>query len=159
MANNDSKFDNWHQITSAELEEFEADIQTRLDSFQNRVINKEKYHEEDTRVTVPVNPVWIHLGSSMAAARGYSGEDFYSDTKCSGCGTCEKVCLSKKIRMVDQKPEWQKKSPCYLCYACINYCPVQAIQIKSKKYMKMYTEKNGRYHHPEATANDISAQK
>ncbi|HYF81565.1 MAG TPA: EFR1 family ferrodoxin [Clostridia bacterium] len=159
MANNDSKFDNWHQITDAELAELEADVQTRLDSFQKRIIEKEKYQEKDTRITVPVNPVWVHLGSSMADARGYSGEDFYADTKCSGCGVCEKVCLSQKIRMVDEKPEWQKKSPCFLCYACINYCPVQSIQIKSKKYMKIYTEKNGRYHHPEATVNDISGQK
>ncbi|MHB1394289.1 MAG: EFR1 family ferrodoxin [Clostridia bacterium] len=54
---------------------------------------------------------------------------------------------------------WKKKAPCFLCYACINYCPMQSIQIKSKKYMKIYTEKNGRYHHPDATVDDISAQK
>lgn len=159
MANNDSKFDNWHQITDAELAAFEADVQTRLDSFQNRIINKEKYQEKDTQITVPVNPLWVHLGSSMADVRGYSSEDFYADAKCSGCGVCEEVCLSRKIRMVDEKPEWQKESPCFLCYACINYCPVQSIQIKSKKYMKFYTDKNGRFHHPEATVNDIAGQK
>lgn len=159
MANNDSKFDNWRQITNAELEVLEADVQAKLDLFQKRIIDREKYQEEDTQITVPINPIFVHLGSSMAGIRGYSGEDFYADIKCSGCGTCESVCLSRKIKMVDQKPVWLKQSPCFLCYACINFCPVQSIQIKSKKYMKIYTEKNGRYHHPQATVADMIRQK
>lgn len=39
------------------------------------------------------------------------------------------------------------------------YYPVQSVQIKSKIGMKSYTEENGRYSHPYATANDIARQK
>ena len=55
--------------------------------------------------------------------------------------------------MINKKPVWQKKVKCFYCYACINYCPKQSVQIKS------FTEKNGRYPHPYATANDIAGQK
>ena len=46
-----------------------------------------------------------------------------------------------------------------MCYACLNYCPQSAIQIKSKIYMKSYTVANGRYPHPFATVADIAGQK
>ena len=32
-------------------------------------------------------------------------------------------------------------------------------QIKSNKMMKFYTENNGRYSHPYATANDVAEEK
>jgi len=43
------------------------------------------------------------------------------------CGTCEKVCLSKKIKMINKKPVWQKNVKCFYCYACINYCSMQSV--------------------------------
>jgi ferredoxin len=84
---------------------------------------------------------------------------FFADSKCVGCGTCEKVCLSNKIKMVDKKPVWKKNVKCYMCYACLNFCPEQSVQIKSKWYMKSYTGEKGRYLHPYATARDIARQK
>lgn len=36
---------------------------------------------------------------------------------------------------------------------------IKSIQIKSKWYLKSYTEQNGRYHHAAITAKDIAAQK
>jgi ferredoxin len=43
---------------------------------------------------------------------------FYTDTKCNGCGICERVCLSKKIKMTDNKPIWQKNP--LLCVFCLS---------------------------------------
>lgn len=63
------------------------------------------------------------------------------------------------LTMINKKPVWQKNVKCYLCYTCLNYCPEQAVQIKSKIYMKSYTDKNGRYPHPFATIKDITGQK
>ena len=40
--------------------------------------------------------------------------------------------------------------PLLLCLS--QYYPVQSVQIKSKIGMKSYTEENGRYSHPYATA-------
>ena len=84
---------------------------------------------------------------------------YYTDTRCTGCGTCEYVCLSKKIKIVDKKPVWQKNIRCFNCDACLNYCPQKAVQIKSSPFLKFNTEQNGRYSHPYATAEDIATQK
>lgn len=84
---------------------------------------------------------------------------FYADSRCIGCGICEKVCLSKKIKMNDKKPIWQKKVLCYMCFACLNFCPEKSIQVEDIPGVKSYTKENGRYPHPYASVKDISAQK
>ena len=84
---------------------------------------------------------------------------FYTDNKCNGCGVCENVCQSKKIKIYNNKPEWNKKIACYGCFACINYCPNISIQIKSNFPVISYTTKNERYHHPEITVSEIENQK
>jgi len=159
MASNDPKFKGWHQTTKEELANFESKIQYKLNSFQEIILNKAKYREKDSDVTIPVNFVFEQLGSFLADISGDGGKYFYADARCSSCGICEKVCLSQKIKMIDKKPLWQKDRKCFLCYACINYCPVQSIQMRSGRFIKFYTNKNGRYSHPEITVNDIAGQK
>jgi Pyruvate/2-oxoacid:ferredoxin oxidoreductase delta subunit len=61
--------------------------------------------------------------------------------------------------MVDQRPTWQEQVKCHGCFACFNFCPEQSVQIKSKWYLKSYTDQNGRYHHPQIAAKDIAAQR
>lgn len=85
---------------------------------------------------------------------------FYADTNCSGCGMCGTVCLSGKI-LIDEagKPAWQKQVLCYMCFACVNFCPKQSVQIRTIWAVKSHTTENGRYGHPLATAALISSQK
>ncbi len=71
-----------------------------------------------------------------------STKKFYADDSCTGCGICEKVCNTKTIK-VDRKPQWGSK--CTQCLACINYCPVKAIQ-----YGKGTVNK-GRYTNPKVS--------
>lgn len=78
--------------------------------------------------------------------------DFILDDVCTGCGLCERVCTTSRIRMQEGKPQWVTDE-CNYCYACFNYCPAQAIAVKH------YTKKLGRYHHPEVNAEDIVKQK
>lgn len=159
MASNDPKFENWRPATRGKIAELEAEVQNRLNSFQRIITDRVKYQEKDSQISLPVNPLLEHLGSIMADIRGYSGEKFYTDSKCSSCGICERVCLSQRIKMVDGEPVWQKNTKCFLCYACINFCPSQSIQIKSSRLFKICTDKNKRYFHPEATVEDIFEQK
>jgi len=77
--------------------------------------------------------------------------DFILDDNCTGCGLCEKVCTTNRIKLREGKPQWTKDD-CNYCYACFNFCPAQAIGVKH------YTKKLGRYHHPDVTAADISGQ-
>ncbi len=126
-------------------------------------INREK--DTDYLVETLSNPVFSYLIENIVIFAMDISEDigvvnyFYHDNKCIGCGTCEKVCLTKKIKMVDQKPIWQKNVLCYMCFACVNFCPAQSIQIDYIPFIKSYTKENGRYPHPYATVNDIAGQK
>ena len=158
MASNDPKFDNWHQATEEEIADLESELQNNLDSIKTIIINKEESREKDTNVTVPM-PVFSLLSPVLPILNKIFNVDFYSDSNCVGCGTCEQVCLSGKIKMINGKPVWQKDIQCFFCHACLNYCPENAVQIKSTRLLKSYTTENERYLHPYATVDDIAGQK
>lgn len=46
---------------------------------------------------------------------------------CISCGLCETNCPAKVVKLVDGAPVWEKET-CYMCMACINYCPTVAIE-------------------------------
>ncbi|MBU4534311.1 MAG: EFR1 family ferrodoxin [Euryarchaeota archaeon] len=158
MASNDPKFEGWHPATAEEIAKLESEVQNKLNSIQEIVINKEKSREKDTNFTVPM-PVFSILSLLLPILNRLYNVEFYADAKCVGCGTCEKVCLSQKIKIINGKPVWQKDVQCFFCHACLNYCPEQAVQIKSTRLLKSYTDKNERYSHPYAIVDDIAGQK
>lgn len=43
---------------------------------------------------------------------------------------------------------------CVYCFACLHYCPMQAVQIRGRT-----TVGKGCYHHPQVSVADIAAQK
>jgi ferredoxin len=76
-------------------------------------------------------------------------KSFLTDEKCTGCGICKKICPAQNIKIVNGKPVWQHH--CEQCFACIQWCPEEAIQYGSG------TTKKKRYHHPEITIKDMLA--
>lgn len=66
--------------------------------------------------------------------------------KCTGCGTCSKVCPVSNIRIVDKKPEFQHR--CEMCFACDEWCPSGAIRHWSRA-------EGIKYHHPGTKATDM----
>ena len=48
------------------------------------------------------------------------------DLKCTGCGTCAKVCPLHNIKMVKDEPVWLGN--CTMCMACYHHCPGNHIQ-------------------------------
>ncbi len=147
--------------TEAEILKIESSVQERLDYIYKIIVNQETHQEKDTDYIVPVNYLMEKFVLSAMAISEYIGgvNYFYSDSKCTSCQTCEKVCLTGKIKIADKKPVWQKDVFCYMCYACVNLCPSESVQIKDIPCIKSYTKENGRYPHPYATANDILIQK
>ncbi|AXV40299.1 EFR1 family ferrodoxin [Methanobacterium sp. BAmetb5] len=158
MASNDPKFDDWHEATEEEIADLDVEVQNSLDLIQKIILNKEQSRKKDTTFTSDM-PAFSIISVFLPFLNRFYSVQFYSDSKCVSCGTCEKVCLSEKIKLINEEPLWQKEIPCFSCYACINYCPQQAIQIKSPRFLKTYTEVNGRYSHPYATVEDIARQK
>ena len=146
---------NWlNRITKDEIARLESVVQTRLDVIQNVIIAKEKVSEADT--SRPLTSV-LMAPADYASEHSNTQIHYYADSECTGCGICERVCLSRKIKMIHDKPEWQKDIKCYYCYACFNFCPGQSILIRN--FRNSYSEKKGRYFHPKITAEDIAGQK
>jgi len=164
MGMNDPKLKSFIVPTSKELKVIEMRVQKKLNVIQNIIINHDQHHDNTIGVTFSrfnllnyilerLVPFAVHHVATKVK------KYFYTDSKCTGCGVCEKVCLSRKITIVDDRPLWQNNIECYMCYSCLNYCPAQSIQIYSKFYMKSFTEEKGRYPHPYARVKDIVIQK
>ena len=76
---------------------------------------------------------------------------FSVDQTCNGCGICEQVCPVNNISISEGRPTWGSR--CEQCFACLQWCPKEAIQYKDK------TADVPRYHHPDIAVGDIIAQK
>jgi NAD-dependent dihydropyrimidine dehydrogenase PreA subunit len=158
--------------TKEVVSNLESQLQNKLDYIQKILMSQEKYREKDNppfkinelagSFAAFIMPLLSLFGEKLAENTNIS-INYYSDPTCKGCGICEKVCLSKKIKIADNKPVWQKSVKCFLCFSCFNYCPSQSIMISNSSSdadkIKRYTDKSRRYHHPEISANDISLQK
>ncbi|MFA6357285.1 MAG: EFR1 family ferrodoxin [Candidatus Omnitrophota bacterium] len=80
-----------------------------------------------------------------------SGKNFWVNEACIKCGLCAKVCPVNNVELVEGKPKWLDH--CQQCMACLQWCPVEAIQYKKN------TVGRKRYHHPAITVGDIMEQK
>jgi len=143
-------------LSEKEVMRLEEKLQTRLDEIQAIISNKQTSYERTGLLGFLLANTLLRFSTFMFQKTGYFGlqKAFYADDKCIGCGTCEKICLSNKIELVDNKPIWKENIDCTYCFACISYCPSIAIQVKGKR-----TTKKGRYHHPLIKAEDIAEQK
>jgi ferredoxin len=130
-----------------ELSEIAETVKTRKD---NRTVNQ--------KINL-FNGLLFRMLRLIMNVSGFfgSGNAFYVDEQCTQCGTCESVCLSKRITVKNAAPHFSKDTNCRLCLACVNYCPVGAIHNRRLRVSKI--NPGGQYHHPEITAKDIGQQK
>ena len=144
-----------NKISAEKVRALDAAVENRLDAIQRVIVNRVPDPKDDSPRQRPLLKRFLSVPLAFVEkSTGGSEIPYYADSSCTGCGTCEKACPSKKIRLVDGKPVWQKEVQCYFCYACFNFCPTQSILVGKK-----YTQKDGRYFHPEITAKDIAGQK
>ena len=169
MFNNDPKLKkkkngkiyDFHTPTDAEILQNGKYLSEKVEIIADRVLRKEDSHEKDYDYYVKYGFLLKHLvlfAMRLAEKRSLKSY-FYSDQKCNGCGICQKVCLSERISLVDSKPQWDNGKLCYMCYACLNFCPKQSVQINSKWYMKSYTTEQGRYLHSSVSISDMVDQR
>lgn len=93
---------------------------------------------------------YIHPG--ILYRLGYSrinelDKSFSVDDNCNGCAICQKVCPVFNITMQDDIPVWNNQ--CQQCYACLQWCPTEAIQAGKK------TVGVNRYHNPNIKVKEI----
>ena len=77
---------------------------------------------------------------------------FSVEDTCTSCGTCKKVCPAGNIRMENDRTVFPDRFE--LCCACLNFCPVEAIQLNFLRG----TKGRGRYRHPDLSIEDMKTQ-
>jgi ferredoxin len=108
--------------------------------------------EERRVLEVEKGPLWQNLVfGGLNALVMYQvpkmDRSFEADETCTSCGICVKVCPVDNIVLTEGRPEWLHH--CEQCYACLHWCPEEAIQ-----YGKSTVGKK-RYHHPDIELKDI----
>lgn len=103
---------------------------------------------------VEKGPLWQNILFSLIYKKSLpyvAGMDksFFADEKCSSCGICTKICPARNILMTEERPIWQNR--CEQCFACIQWCPEEAIQYGNG------TRNKKRYHHPHISLKDMLA--
>jgi ferredoxin len=99
-----------------------------------------------------VGPYWQNVLFSMVYKKTIAkvpqmDKPFWADGKCSACGICTKICPAKNIEIMEGKPLWLHR--CEQCFACIQWCPEEAIQ-----YGRLTANKK-RYHHPDISSKEL----
>lgn len=100
-----------------------ADAEKNLKPIAEHIIARKKEHKSSPEV--------LRLLKSFVIAPLFrlsrSDRRFYADHNCVGCGKCEAICPISDIFIDKGRPVWLHKK-CMQCCACINRCPVKAIQ-------------------------------
>lgn len=107
------------------------------------VLNGNPVSEAQVGFAPEMNAMWSQTVSDVS--------DFYVTDDCIGCGTCEKVCNGRTIRLAGGKPVWG--DDCTKCLACLHLCPKQAIQFGQ------YTVGSGRYKNPNIKVSELMVKK
>ena len=119
----------------------------RIEEIIDIVVNKKEFFDKNKTGFFKSN-IFPGILYKLAYNRvNILDKNFFVDSNCNGCSTCEKVCPVSNITMQDNKPKWNNN--CEQCYACIQWCSKCSIQINKK------TIGVKRYHHPEITLKEI----
>jgi len=149
------------------IRHLESLMQSKLERFAKSIITRDSFIESDMDVNLELSFGIKMFDLLVPKSLNYKAHNymyqhlvrFYSDSECTGCGTCERVCLSERIKLINGKPVWKQNAKCYACLACINYCPKRAIQVESRFPIRSRTSENDRYHHQLVTYKDIADQR
>jgi len=72
---------------------------------------------------------------------------FWANPSCDGCGLCAKISPVKNVELLNDRPQWL--GHCEQCFACLQWCPQEAIQFGGN------TTDRKRYHHSGVTLADM----
>ena len=142
-----SNYTPYGAISTEKQQKYFQQAEAKIDTITKTVTAKETLLEKS-----PTGFLKSHIIPGMLYKLGYKYINkmdgrFMVENQCNGCGTCENVCPVNNITMVADKPQWH--GHCQQCYACLQWCPQEAIQYGKK------TAGVPRYHHPDVSLKDI----
>ncbi len=95
-------------------------------------------------------PLWGLLFRFASSNWYRMARHFAATDACTRCGTCVRVCPVANVSLGGTGPEWGER--CEACFACLHWCPESAVTHKGS------APKNGRYHHPDVSLEDMLPQ-
>jgi ferredoxin/flavodoxin len=110
------------------------------------IVKEERAHRIE-RSRFPLNLLTWLLYPVVVPVTPNEDRKFWTDERCNGCGTCEKVCPVNNLYMKDKKPVWLHK--CVQCLACLQWCPTESIQ------WGKHTKSRKRYRNPFVSVKDF----
>jgi ferredoxin/flavodoxin len=127
----------------------------RFDSARKKISGIVAAIRAKNRGTVEKGPLWQRVLFTLIYKVSFPqipkmDKKFWADEKCNGCSVCARLCPSANIILQGGKPTWNHR--CEQCFACLQWCPQQAIQYGKK------TLRYERYHHPEVRLQEILKQ-
>lgn len=167
MPNSDTRHGVYVEPSKEEMMACERAAIARIEAGVQIIMDRGS-HSEDVKnhwiqsASNPVSALFVDrfVLAAFAVSEYIGGVNYFChDDKCKSCGMCEKVCLSGKISMAGGKPVWNKTKLCYMCFACLNFCPAKSVQINDIPGVKSQTRTNDRYPHPYASVGDMLRQK
>ncbi len=124
----------------------------RLSEFESYIYNKEKtWHADgvDDRqflVRGPLPAFFSNVVGGFFVNHLITDKPFHvAEKRCTGCGTCGKVCPVGDISMVNASsgkliPSWKHDNSCLTCFTCYHHCPTHAIEYGGR------TKSKGQYY-------------
>lgn len=145
--------DNYLPFFGAPETEEQKEIFQNADEQLSRVVmdivNRRSYIDNPTPFFVRnVIPGLFYLSGYLVLPQLDRG--FTVNENCSGCSICKKICPVDNIDIKKSRPKWLHK--CEQCYACIQWCPSNAINFS------FFTQNKRRYHHPQVTLKEMFIQ-
>ena len=128
--------------------------QTKFKTAAEKISRIAEDIKKQKKVAPEKGPLWQNILFSFLYRKSFPhihkmDKSFWTDEKCNTCRICEKICPTHNIVITDGKPAWQHR--CDQCFACLQWCPEEAIQYgKSTKNKK-------RYRHPDISLRDMMA--
>ncbi len=92
-------------------------------------------------------PGWLTALPSIENKLLLTFHPVVNEDKCTGCGTCAKVCPMRNI-VVDQRAGIGPH--CTICLGCVHVCPHQAISVNGREALK-----ERQYRHPDIKLKDL----
>ena len=97
--------------------------QPTVTAFADLVRRGQTFPEENTGLLGTLQTKWVNPVFYRICVKDKA---FRATDACIACGKCVLGCPVKNIRLEDGKPVWG--GSCTHCMACINYCPMDAIE-------------------------------
>lgn len=121
--------DNWIPFDDppepAEAKEILENAEKLVVSSVGRMLKNEVYHKPlDVKKFGYLPSLFLHFIFRNAGVKRL-WMFFRTNNNCNGCGTCEKACPTRSIKLVDGRPKWSRT--CEQCMRCFHICPRKAI--------------------------------